>query len=447
MIKMKTLMGTVAWLSLMASVSAYAGVTSDEAAKLKTTLTPFGAEKAGNKDGTIPAWDGGLTKEIVPSTGSLPSDQFPNEKPLFVIDQKNVSQYADKLSDGQKALIAKYPNYHLTIYPSHRTFAAPQWVYDNNLKNAVNGQLTENGMSIKGVFGGVPFPIPKSGIELYWNHILRYTSRSNAVSAKNYTGNADGSVTMTVQAIDNHQNQYYAKDGNAEGWDGVYSLIRLQNIAPAFKAGEMLVVHDSIDPVTPRQAWQYLVGQRRVRRAPTVGYDTPDFVASGADYFDEVFGFHGAPDRYEWKLIGKKELYVPYNDNAFFQTPSEQVYTSYFPNADKLRWELHRVWEVEMTLASGKRHVVPKRRIYFDEDSYSMLLMDGYDAADKLWRTNELLPIDMPGYVYYSAAMIFNLQASTYSAVETYNDGYIKDMEPRPVSYFSGDSLASEGLR
>lgn len=443
------LFGAAVCTALLAANTVFAAATPEEIAKLKGELTPFGAEKAGNKDGTIPAWTGGLTKALVPTTGNLPADQFPNEKPILIIDQKNVAQYADKLNEGVKALIAKYPDYHLAVYPSHRTFAAPQWVYDNDIKNAATGELTENGLSVKGVYGGTPFPLPKTGIELYWNHALRFAPFSNQYQVKNFTGNSDGSVTMTVQAIDNHQSPYYVKDGSAATWNGEYAYGRLQNTGPAFKAGEMLVIRDGVDASEPRQAWQYLVGQRRVRRAPTVGYDTPDFVASGANYFDEVFGFWGAPDRYDWKLVGKKEMYIPYNENGFFQTPSDQALTAHHPNSDKLRWELHRVWVVDATLAPGKRHVVPKRRFYFDEDSYAVMLIDGYDAEGKLWRTSQFLPMNIAdqGFNFYDTTLVYNLNAGTYSGIEMFNDGWYKTVDPRPDSFFTGDSLAAEGVR
>ena len=54
----KTLFAAI--LAVM-SASAVAAVSPDEAAQLGKTLTPTGAEKAGNKDGTIPEWTGGLT--------------------------------------------------------------------------------------------------------------------------------------------------------------------------------------------------------------------------------------------------------------------------------------------------------------------------------------------------------------------------------------------------
>ena len=449
MIRQITSLSIAVAVFTMSAHASLAAVTSDEAAHLKSDLTPFGAEKASNKDGMIPAWDGGLTKALVPSHGDFPVDQYPNEKPLFVIDQKNVAQYADKLSEGQRALIAKYPDYSIAVYTTHRTFAVSQWVYDNDLKNALSGQLIDNGLSVKGVYGGTPFPIPKSGIELYWNHTLRFLPPSMQYGMRNYSGNSDGTITMTVQATENRQSPYYVQTGSEANWNGEYALGRLANTGPAFKAGEQVLIRDSVNAETPRQAWQYLVGQRRVRRAPTVGYDTPDFVASGANYFDEVWGFWGAPDRYEWKLIGKKEMFVPYNENRFFNTKLDDALKPFHPAVDKERWELHRVWVVEMTLAAGKRHVVPMRRIYFDEDSYAALMMDGYDADGKLWRTSHMLPLQVPeqGCNFYNTTIVYNLQASTYSVIEALNEGFFKDVSARPDSYFTGDALASEGVR
>jgi hypothetical protein len=150
-----------------------------------------------------------------------------------------------------------------------------------------------------------------------------------------------------------NQYPYYYKDGSPEKWNGEYFLQRFSTIAPPFKAGESLVFRDSIDVKQSRQAWQYLVGQRRVRRAPTVAYDTPDFVASGANYFDEVQGFLGHVDRFEWKLIGKREMYVPYNDNALVTAKVDEAYGAHHLNPDKLRWELHRVWEVKPPLPAA----------------------------------------------------------------------------------------------
>src|SRR3954452_1036406 len=99
----KTLVA-LAFASLAAP--ALAAVTADEAKQLGTTLTAVGAEKAANKDGTIPEYTGGL-KDVPASykkgSGIRPSP-FEAEKPRLVVDGKNVAQHADKLTEGTKEL-------------------------------------------------------------------------------------------------------------------------------------------------------------------------------------------------------------------------------------------------------------------------------------------------------------------------------------------------------
>ncbi|WP_423357478.1 DUF1329 domain-containing protein [Pseudomonas citronellolis] len=428
-----------------------AAVSPEQANALKTDLTPLGAEKAGNKDGSISAWTGGLTQTGAgPRFGDVPSDPFPSEKPLLRIDAKNATQYADKLSEGTRALLAKYPeSFFLDVYPSHRTAAAPQWVYDNTFANATRCKLTHEGLSVEGCYGGIPFPIPKDGNEVIWNFLLRVEAESIEMGYVNMIGNADGSRTLASRGVENWQYPYYYKDGSAEKWPGQYVLLRFLTNEPPFKAGESLVTHDGINPDTPREAWQYLVGQRRVRRAPTVGYDTPDFVASGANYFDEVQGFIGHPDRYQWKLLGKKELYIPYNTNAFQAAKRDEVYAKDTLDSSRLRWELHRVWEVEATVAPGKRHAVPKRRFYIDEDSWTIALADGYDAQGKLWRVSQVLPFVVPSIpaVVVKPVVIYNLQANTYSMVQGLNGESYKVVPRKSENFFTGNAVAAGSVR
>ena len=82
--------------------------------------------------------------------------------------------HVDKLSDGQQAMLKKYPSYKIDVYPTRRTAAAPQWVYDNTFKNATRAKTTSNGDSLEGAHGGIPFPIAKTGKEAMWNHLLRW---------------------------------------------------------------------------------------------------------------------------------------------------------------------------------------------------------------------------------------------------------------------------------
>lgn len=449
----KMMLTALAVLAIFAA-PAYAAVTAEEAAALKTNLTPLGAERAGNKDGSIPAWNGGLNKPAASYVaGNVRPDPYAGEKPLLQITASNLEQYKDKLSDGTQELLRKYPSSNrLDVYASHRSAAAPQWVYDNTAANATRAKSTQNGNNLSDAYGGIPFPIPKTGAEVMWNHLLRWRGEALEIPFRVWVGAADGSRTMAVEARDDHQFPYYQKDGTLEKFGGDFMLLRQLQTDPPFKAGESILLRDPIDQVGKgRQAWQYLAGQRRVRRAPTIAFDTPDFVASGQNYFDEVFMFLGSLERYDWKLLGKKEMYVPYNNNRFLLAKTDEVFAAHHLNPDKLRWELHRVWVVEAQLAPGKRHVVPKKRFYVDEDSWSVLLVDGYDAQGKLWRTQHAVPFaapDIPAQVS-TTFTVFNLQAGTWMVNNLYNDlkAPYKVVKPRPDAFFSADALAGAGLR
>jgi len=451
----RTLITTAIAALCMVSVPSLAGVSADEAAKLKSTLTPLGGERAGSKDGAIPAWDGGVAK--VPAgyqAGNARPDPFPNEKPILQITAKNLDQYKDKVSAGTQAMLRKHPNYRLDVYPTHRTAAAPQWVYDNTYANATRAKTTAGGNSVENAYGGIPFPIPKTGAEVMWNHLLRWRGESIEEKIGVWVVGSDGKPALAVKVVETQQWPYYYKDGNIEKFGGDYWMLRQLQTDPPFKAGESVLIRDPLDQVGKgRQAWQYLAGQRRVRRAPTIAFDTPDFVASGQNYFDEVYNFLGSLERFDWKLVGKKEIYVPYNVNRMLLSKAEDVIAGPHLNPDKLRWELHRVWVVEATLAAGKRHAVPKKLFYVDEDTWSVVLMDGYDAQGNLWRTQHALPFvapDIPGVITTIMA-IYNLQANTWALSAFPADGGGKGaytaINRRPDTYFTPDALAGSGIR
>jgi hypothetical protein len=453
---MKTLMTKRLAAALVLGVgaipAAFAAVPAEEAGKLKGELTPMGAEKAGNKAGTIPAWDGGVTK--VPAgykPGDLRADPFAGEKPLFSIDAKNMDQYADKLSEGTKALMKKFPSYRIDVYPTHRTAAMPQWAYDNTFKNATRCKTKDGGVSIEGCYGGIPFPIPKSGAELMWNHMLAWKGQANSMLFRLFVTTADGKSTMASDGLAEVQSPYWFKDGSLEKFNGDYHQLMLVTYGPPFKAGESILLRDTVDAGKGRQAWQYLVGQRRTRKAPTLGYDTPDSVASGAFYFDEAYGFSGSLDRYDWKIVGKKEMFIPYNTNRTWAAKASDVMGQKHLNPDYVRWELHRVWEVEATLAPGKRHAVPKRRFYLDEDTYTAVLADMWDAQGQLWRVGYNLPMampDVPGSVTQTFGL-YNLLANTYVLANFPGEKpyQFKVVPPWNDSYFTPDNLAAKGSR
>jgi hypothetical protein len=435
----------------------FAGVSAEEAAKLKTTLTPMGAEKAGNADGSIPAWTGGYT--TVPPNykpGDPHPDPFAGEKPLYTITGKNMDKYADKLCDGQKFLLKKFADYRMDVYPTHRTFAAPQFVYDNTFKNATRAKTTNNGLSIEGAYSGAPFPIPKDGYEVMWNHLTSWRGVAYETHFKCWIVHPDGTLVLSSGGPMFLQYPYYmAETKSYEDWkkDGAFYFLLINFLAePPFKAGEGLLIRDPVDMYTQgRQAYQYLSGQRRVRRAPAIAYDTPDYIASGQQYFDELYCFAGALDRYQWKLLGKKEMIVSYNSNTFYMKPVKDVLIKGHENPDYMRWELHRVWVVEGTLAPGKRHVIPKRMMYLDEDCWQCLRTDEWDAQGALWKTICPITMNMPDFP--TAGMIgqinMDLQSGSYVVPGFPNECrvQIKKIPQLPDSFFSPEQLAAKGVR
>ena len=451
MIKTKLLATTL--LSLLAiSIPGFAAVSAQEAAQLKTTLTPMGAERAGSKDGSIPAWTGGYTK-VDPKwkDGEPRPDPFANEKPLFSITAKNMSQYADRLSDGDKYLLKKYPTYRMDVYPTHRTAAAPQWIYDATYKNALNAKLSNNGLTLKGAYGGKPFPIAKNGIELLWNHILQWGGEATYYKFFAYVMTSNGTRVLAT-AGDQTLEFPYAIKGGEKTWNGDHWWHLQKVTGPAFKAGETLLIHDSNDWYNkPRQAWQYLPGQRRVRQAPTVGFDTPDFVMSGIGNFDEAFVWLGSPERYDWKLVGRKEMYVMYNNNKINLVTPQVAMGPHHLNPDVVRWELHRVWVVDATVAKGKRNVVAKRRCYFDEDTGAMLMADLYDAAGTLWKHDyglTLLAPDIPAVLDNVNWGVYNFEMGSYVLNVSMVGSKVqyKTIKPPPATFFSPDTMAAQSV-
>jgi len=448
----RQLVVAASWLAALAMpLAASAAVSAEEAAHLKTNLTPLGAEKSGNKDGSIPAWTGGYTTPIAgDKAGGRRGDPFKDEKPLYSINAKNSEQYADKLSDGTKALLKKYPeSYRVDVYKTHRTAAAPQWVYDNTLKNATRARL--DGEAISGAYGGIPFPVPKSGAEVMWNHVLRWRGTSWQFHMDAYQLTADGKAVLTTDGVGDQLMPYYLPDGSADKFGGEFWFVRLVNAGPPIRAGEAIVGRENVD-FAKSQAWVYLTGQRRVRKLPNPCCDTPTPAAAGVMSFDEIEVFTGRLDRFDWKLVGKKEMVVPYNGNRLLQPKTDaEVLGAHHLNPDFVRWELHRVWVVEATLREGKRHQAPKSRYYCDEDTWTCLLADRWDANGQLWKTvwaQTLVAPDLPGVVVGSFG--FNdLLSGTAFVSNLYNAkaAHYAIVPPYPDSAFTPDAMAAAGAR
>jgi hypothetical protein len=451
---MKTAQHSLVLAAVMAvTLPTLAAVGADEAGRLKSSLTPVGAEKAGNKAGTIPAWDGGLTKAPAGyRNGDARPDPFAADKPVLSISAKNMAEHADKLTDGVQALMKKHPDFRIDVYPTRRSAAMPQFVYDNTFQNATRARTVDEGHGVEGAYGGIPFPIPKDGYEAIWNHRLAWRGGNYTMPVRVWVVTADGRRNMASGGVQTISQTYYDKGGSLDKFDGFYQYGKFVANAPGSKAGEAILAHDGVNASAPRGLWQYLVGQRRVRKAPSVAYDTPDSVTSGIGLFDEAFNLFGPIDKHELKLVGKKEIYIPYNNNRAAAAKVDDLVTPGTLNPAQVRWELHRVWEVEATLAAGKRHVVPKRKYYIDEDSWQIVLFDGWDAKGQLWRTNYSLMLtapDIPAVTSFVMWGGYDMQTGAYYLNMASNElpRQYEVTAPLPRSVFSPESLANEGGR
>ncbi len=373
---------------------ANAKVSEAEAAKLGTELTPLGGVKAGNADGSIPAWGGGITKAPDGYTpGDFHPDPFTADKPLFEITSANLEQYKAFLTPGQIKLFETYPDtYRMPVYETRRTASNPQWIYDQAKVNAVNAELVQGGNGIKNASGAIPFPIPSNGLEAIWNHLLRYRGQGVQRFGGQAAPTASGDFTV-IGFDDVLMIKYSQRDATPESLfeENVLFKFKQKVTVPARLAGTALLVHETMDQVKePRKAWTYNTGQRRVRLAPNVAYDAPGTAADGLRTSDDLDMFNGAPDRYNWELKGKQELYVAYNNYKLHsdQVKYDDILKPGHINPDLTRFEKHRVWVVEATLKEGVRHIYEKRVFFIDEDSWQIQVADMYDNRGELYRVN-----------------------------------------------------------
>ena len=441
-------------LAAVISGAALAAVSAEEAAKLGASLTAVGAEQAGNADGSIPAFDGGLKTAPAgfKAGDTFRPDPFAGEKPLLVIDGKNLEQHKDQLTAVTAELAKRFPSFRIDVYPSHRTATLPQALLDNTLKNATGAKSLEGGNAIDNVLPGVPFPIPQNGAEAMWNHLLRY--QGVAYSSKYDSWNVDSAGVPTLATTGMAYNGFpiYEDLNKVIDAKDIFFQTKLYYSGPARRAGESLMLKDAANPLAqPRRAWQYLPGVRRVKLAPNLAYDTPNPGTAGSGTYDDVYVFNGGLDRYDWKLVGKQEMVVPYNTYALTYIKDPKPMTT--PNhlaPEFVRWEKHRVWVVEGTLKDGARHIYHKRRFYLDEDSWVALASDEYDARGQLYRGSyafftQSYDVDTPNTAPH---VIYDLVGGNYNingVVGPY--GGIKYIEPLSNVQWSPEALAGAGIR
>jgi hypothetical protein len=427
----------IAALAALGGAAAAGELSPEQIARLDNDLTPMGAIRAGNEAGTIPAWEGGIKS---PAEAGFPDfksgghhpDPFPDDPVLYTVTAANMAQYADILTEGQKALLQAYPDtYFMNVYQTRRTAAFPPRIYAATKRVAATAHLIENGNGVTGAINGTPFPIPESGLEAIWNHILRFRADMGVRAIGQAAVTRDGNYTL-VMFIDNYLGVYGIEGMTEQELDNVIIYFKQRVSAPARLAGEVLLVHETMDQNKEhRRAWIYNPGQRRVRRAPNVAFDNPRTASDGLATSDQFDMYNGSPERYNWTIVGRTEKLVPYNSYKLHS--SKLKYTDILKplhiNQDNVRYELHRVWVVDSVLKEGTRHIYKRRTFYIDEDSWQTLAVDCYDNRDQLWRVQEgygMNYYDVPD-MWTTLETTMDLQSGRYLAIGLNNE--------EPISY------------
>ena len=439
---------TTALLAALVALPGIAAVPQSEADRLGGELTPLGGEKAGN-GGAIPAWDGGVRSApagVSYTPGQFHPDPFAADSVQFSIGRDNINDYSANLTEGQKAMFARYETFRMNVYPTRRSAAFPERIYEMTKRNATTGRLVADGDGVADAAEGIPFPIPGNGQEVIWNHKLKF----KGVSSVRYNNQAPVTSGGSYNLVRLREDFFapYETEGRTIADINNILLYFYQSVeAPPRLAGQLLLVHESLNQAeTPRQAWVYNPGQRRVRRAPNVAYDNPVTASDNLRTSDMTDMFNGALDRFDWELVGKKEIYVPYNSYKAHGAPLADLIQPGHLNPDLLRYELHRVWVVDARLKAGARHINSRRTFYVDEDSWQILIADHYDSDGNLWRYSEA-----PSISYYEMPLF-------WSTLETHHDlkngrylaTGLDNSEGKTIDYriqFTGDQFSPQNLR
>jgi len=429
-------------LLMALTIDAQAYVSSQEATQLGTNLTLVGAEKAGNADGSIPPYSGGLTTAPASfKTGdSMRPDPYAHEKPLLVINGKNVDQYKGMLTATTVELAKRHPDYRIDVYPTHRTASLPQAVLDNSRKNATAATSLNGGIAFDNVLPGVPFPIPKSGAEAMWNFLLRYQGVNIRSKYDSWSVDSAGVASLAVTGEALVSFPIYENLTKPISNSDLYYQLKLSYTGPARRAGESIMLKNATNPLQrPGRAWQYMPAQRRVKQISILAYDTPNP------------GTARALELYDWTLVGKQEMIVPYNTYKLTYAPNaKSLTTPNFIAPDFVRWEKHRVFVVEGNLKPGATHIYQKRRFYLDEDTWAAVASDQYDMSGKLFRgsfafLSQSYDQQVPDATPF---MTYDLSRGTYNINGVVGPhGGIRYTEALSTAQWVPESMAGAGVR
>jgi hypothetical protein len=442
--------------TMLLACAAQAAVTPEQIAALGNTLTAFGAEKAGNADGSIPPYTGGMPAlHAGKGTGEIPEvDPFAAETPLRVLTAANADAAATQLTEGTKELLRRHPTtFRIDVYPTHRMAAFPQWLLDNARHNATTARTTEGGLGVHDALPGIPFPVPADGYEVMWNHRLRYMGNAITVRFEAWLVDSVGQSMPVGKALGRWELPLNGAShrGKVMKEDDVLFLWRADFTGPQRRAGEGMQIVEVVNPAKQaRNTWSYVPGQRRVRLI-NMPDDAPSSNASGAYIVDDGFVFNGALDRFDVKLLGKREMLVPYNTHRMsYGSRSEEILGPGHINPDVLRWELHRVWVVEATLKPGQHHPYRRRIFYVDEDTWTALASDGYDKEGRLTRAVFAFPTfgTETGVPFACSFAAYSFETGGYFlGYHPESGSAVSYVEPLRDADWSPDAMAGGGVR
>jgi hypothetical protein len=453
--------GRMIFICLLGLVQICVAQAQTSTGQLSTGLTAFGAVAAGSADGSIPPYTGGIAAmtglPAASATTGYP-DPFAREKPIFSVTSQNMANYVDELTPGLSALLKRYPDYRLDIYPTHRTASYPAWVLANSLKNATSaGEIGTIGDGVTGAYGGIPFPVPRDGYQVMWNSALKYQPAYCEQKFDNFLVDTSGAVTDLGIIAFYWVEPYY--DPSATTMHGNWWQLHITKyFTPAAEAGQTFLIKNSIDYNNYLdEIYYYSPGTRRVRLSPQFTYDIPISAYGGAIDWDEIDMFHGRMDRFNFRLIGKKEMIVPYNDYKFANATADQVLGHDTLNPDDVRWERHRVWIVDATLKQGERHIYSRWTFYIDEDSWIILASESYDHGGNIYRVGFSYP--WQNYAQGDATNfahtfgVYDLSKGNYqlayvnSSKDAANGFYACTTAMPSLSRYNAQAMAAESIR